>query len=117
MKFLVDAQLPHRLALWLVDAGFDARHTLDLPQANATADSEVMQLADAEERVVVTKDSDFVDSHLLRGRPAKLLLVATGNISNSALIDLISHNLASITAALTQHRFVELGKSQLIIHD
>jgi predicted nuclease of predicted toxin-antitoxin system len=31
MKFIVDAQLPRKLALWLQSQGFDALHTLDLP--------------------------------------------------------------------------------------
>jgi len=40
MKFLVDAQLPRRLAYRLQDAGHDAVHTLDLPLANRTPDGE-----------------------------------------------------------------------------
>jgi predicted nuclease of predicted toxin-antitoxin system len=35
MRYLVDAQLPRRLALRLRDAGYDALHTLDLPDGNA----------------------------------------------------------------------------------
>jgi predicted nuclease of predicted toxin-antitoxin system len=35
--------------------------------------------------VVVTKDSDFVNSFLLSRRPRKLLLVSTGNIGNAEL--------------------------------
>ena len=41
---------------------------------------EVLQLV-AEERVVVTKDGDLVDSMIVQGVPYKLLLVSTGNIS------------------------------------
>lgn len=32
MKFLIDAQLPRRMALWLGETGHDAKHTLDLPK-------------------------------------------------------------------------------------
>lgn len=39
MKFLVDAQLPRRLAQSLIEAGFEAIHTLDLPLGNRTPDS------------------------------------------------------------------------------
>ena len=39
MKFLVDAQLPRRLADYLRAAGHDAVHTLDLPNANRTTES------------------------------------------------------------------------------
>lgn len=38
MNFLVDAQLPKRFCDWLTQGGHDALHSLDLPQANRTAD-------------------------------------------------------------------------------
>lgn len=41
--------------------------------------------ADAEGRVVVTQDDDFVQSFLLRNQPQRLLLIATGNIGNAKL--------------------------------
>lgn len=77
MKVLVDAQLPRRMISWFQSAYCDAIHTLDLPDKNRTTDAQVTALADNERRVVVTKDADFVSSHLLHGRPAKLLLVST----------------------------------------
>ena len=80
MKFLVDAQLSRRMTAWLIAGGCDAIHTLDLPDGNRTTDEQVNDVAALEQRVVVSKDADFVDSHLLRGRPAKLLLLSTGNI-------------------------------------
>ena len=39
MKFLVDAQLPVRLARVLQSVGHDTIHTQDLPRQNATPDS------------------------------------------------------------------------------
>lgn len=88
MKFLVDAQLPVRLALSLNRAGHEAIHTSDLPNGNASTDAQVVEIADAQDRVVVTKDRDFRDGHLLTGSPRKLFIVATGNISNDALLKL-----------------------------
>lgn len=76
MKWLLDAQLPRRLAQVLAAAGHDAIHTLDLPRANRTTDSEMVALAARENRIVVTKDSDFVASFHLRGVPTRLLLVS-----------------------------------------
>lgn len=69
MKFLVDAQLPRRLANWLNDAGQDALHTLDLPRKNLTSDSEIINRAQQDGRIVVTKDADFVRSLLITGEP------------------------------------------------
>lgn len=81
MKFLIDAQLPRRLAGWLEQHGHDALHTLDLPLGNRTADSEVIARAIRDDRIVVTKDSDVVQNFILTGQPT-LLLIATGNIGN-----------------------------------
>lgn len=88
MKFLVDAQLPCRLAILLERQGYDAIHTLDLPKGNATPDFEINALSIDESRVVITKDADFVQSFLLQQKPYKLLLISTGNIRNSALEEL-----------------------------
>ncbi|NDJ24777.1 hypothetical protein GS682_24650 [Nostoc sp. B(2019)] len=41
MKFLVDAQLPVRLAHFLRASGYDTIHTKDLIKQNATLDTEI----------------------------------------------------------------------------
>lgn len=117
MKFLIDAQLPRRFCTWLAAAGHDSAHTLDLQQRNRTTDREILDLAEREDRIVVTKDDDFVQSFLLAGRPPKLLFIATGNISNTALENLICANLTLITEAFEAHRFIEIGNESLVIHE
>ena len=116
MKMIVDAQLPRRLARDLAAAGHDVTHTLDLPLQNRTSDGEIAALAAKEGRVVVTKDSDFVTTFLLRGTPPKLLLISTGNISNDALSRLMAANLTTLEAAFVKHDFVELNTSAITIH-
>ena len=117
MKFLVDAQLPARVARLLNSSGHDARHTSELPEGNRTSDAEIASIADDEDRVVVTKDRDFRDSHLLRGTPRRLLIVATGNISNDDLIALFEMHLTTIVSSLEEAQFVELGARGLVVHD
>jgi predicted nuclease of predicted toxin-antitoxin system len=115
MNFLVDAQLPRRMTAWLTAAGCNAIHTLDLPDANRTTDEQINDVADREQRVVVTKDAGFVDSHLLRGRPAKLLLISTGNISNRDLEALMVPVIPDIVREFGPHSFLELGRAGLVI--
>ncbi len=117
MNFLVDAQLPRRFCTWLGEAGHDAVHTLDLPLGNRTPDRDIIVRADAEARIVITKDDDFVQSFLIMGQPARLLLVATGNLGNSELERLMRGNLDAIIGAFSTHRFVELGRDTLVIHE
>lgn len=115
MKFLIDAQLPRRMAGWLGSAGCDAVHTLDLPNGNRTTDELVIECADREQRTAVTKDADFVNSHLLQARPAKLLLVSTGNISNRDLEALMVPLIPDIVREFQAHSFLELGRTGIVV--
>ena len=116
MIFLIDAQLPRQLARMLQQYGHQAYHTLDLPQQNRTDDDEIMQFADTHDCIVTTKDSDFVDAFYLQHRPQKLWLLSTGNISNRDLEVLIRANIDQVVALFQQYRFVELSRTDLIVH-
>ena len=116
MNFLIDAQLPRHLSIWLTEAGHDARHTLDLPLGNRTPDSEIIACASREKRIVISKDSDFVQSFLLTGQPT-LLLISTGNITNAELKKLLHANLSSVETAFDEFRFVEITREVLVIHE
>ena len=116
MKFLVNTQLPARLARFLRSAGHDALNTTELPDGNRTTDRRIAELADEEGRVVVTKDRDFRDGHLLARSPQRLLVVATGNITNTALLSLFETHLDTIGTALGEADFVELGPDSLVVH-
>ena len=115
MKFLVDAQLPARLSELLSGAGHDALHTRELPDGNRSTDSQIARRADADERVVVTKDQDFREAHLLTGSPRQLLVVATGNIANDALLSLFELNLDAIVSAFAEASFVQLTEEALML--
>lgn len=82
MRFVVDAQLPEALVDRRKQLGHDAIHVKHLPGGSDTSDSEITRLADAEDRVVVTKDSDFRHTHETGGHPTRLLLISAGNVRN-----------------------------------
>ncbi len=116
MKFLIDAQLPVRLSRFLQTAGYDTIHTRDLPQQNATPDTEVNTISIQESRIVITKDSDFFDSFLIRQEPYKLLLVTTGNITNAELEALFQSNLPLLVELFSQHSLIEISRDAIIVH-
>ena len=117
MTVLIDAQLPRRLARHFRAAGHDAVHTLDLPAGNRTKDRDINDRSIREQRIVVTKDEDFVTSLLVARRPYKLLLISTGNISNAELDALLVPTIPAIEAAFAEASFVELTRTSLIIHE
>ena len=83
----------------------------------ASTDLEITLFADTNNLVIMTKDSDFVDAHLLVQRPKKLLHISVGNISNQNLLKLVQHNYEAIFRALTEFDFVELSATSLIVHE
>ena len=117
MKFLIDAQLPLRVAMMFRYRGYDALHTSELPQGNRTTDTALNRLSMKEQRVVVTKDRDFIASLRVQGVPYKLLFVNTGNITNTKLLEYMAHHFDILIQALHEGRFVELTASQVIVYE
>ncbi len=115
MKFVVDAHLPPGLCALLQAAGHDAIHTRQLTEQNRTTDEVLNALSLKEKRVVVTKDTDFYHSHVLHGKPWKLLLVRTGNIRTRDLRAVSGRHLPDIIAALEQNSLVELDRQTVRI--
>jgi predicted nuclease of predicted toxin-antitoxin system len=116
MKLLIDAQLPRRLALFLQSKGHNAIHTLDLANGNQTTDQEINLLSIREERIVITKDADFVNSFTLHQQPYKLLLLSIGNINNHQLLALLETHISTVEQAFEEHHYVELEREHLIVH-
>jgi predicted nuclease of predicted toxin-antitoxin system len=115
MRILLDAQLPQSLVRPLEQLGCDVLHTLELPEGNRSADNLISSIADRDGRVVFSKDADFVRSHLLHGTPAKLLIVATGNIGNHDLTALLLRVLPELNRLFETHVLIELNRKALVV--
>jgi predicted nuclease of predicted toxin-antitoxin system len=115
MKFLLDAHMPPSLRQLFLDAGHDAIHTLDLPEQNASRDGVLNQVSLDQQRVVVTKDTDFFHSHLLQGRPWKLVLVRTGNMGLKDTRAMFAAHLSAIALALETCTLVELDSKSVTV--
>jgi len=117
MKFIIDAQLPFALSKYLEHKGFDVIHTDDLPNKEYTTDNEIREISIKENRIVITKDSDFLDSFYVNSIPPKLLLVSTGNIKNKALLSLFDSNIEKIVELFDTYSFVELDNIEILGHE
>lgn len=73
----------------------------------------INQVSVNEERIVVSKDSDFFYSHLVLGRPWKLVIVKTGNISTQDLCAIFERHVSELETALTQHSLVEIDRIEV----
>ncbi|HVX26323.1 MAG TPA: DUF5615 family PIN-like protein [Parafilimonas sp.] len=111
MKFLIDAQLPPSLKNIFISKGFDCLHTLDLDLKNETPDSVINFISVNEQRIVITKDTDFLESFLLKKQPYKLILVKLGNTSKNELIDFFQNKFDEIIKRIEHESLVFLKQS------
>jgi predicted nuclease of predicted toxin-antitoxin system len=116
MKYLIDANLPYKLKLLLEYKGFDEVHTDNLPKKESTSDGELRKISIDENRIIVTKDSDFFDSYHISKIPKKLLFITTGNIHNKILLDIFSRNIDKINKEFNFNDLIELNSNEIIIY-
>ena len=113
MKFIVDAQLPYGLKLFLKDNGYDAIHTDDMPNRERTSDSEIINIAELDNSIIITKDKDFLDSYLLFKKPKKLVIITSGNIKNKEFFFLFKNNFKTVIELLSKHSLIELNSFEI----
>ncbi|MCU0788283.1 MAG: DUF5615 family PIN-like protein [Verrucomicrobia bacterium] len=101
MKFIVDAQLPPALALWLREAGHDAQAVREVGLREAD-DSEIWNHALTVGAALITKDEDFQ----MRGQQTEagpvIVWLRVGNTSNDALRHWFMPQLPQICAWIEQ---------------
>jgi predicted nuclease of predicted toxin-antitoxin system len=106
MRFFVDAQLPPALCDWLVGQGHEAEHVAAV-LGGQTPDSTIARYAADTDRVLLTKDDDF----LLRHPPVdyRLVWLRCGNITNRGLRAWLDPRWAEVVARLEEgERMVEV---------
>lgn len=74
-KFLIDANLPYRFALW---QGADFCHVYDI--GDDLPDTEIWQYAMENNLIIVSKDADFSDRIMLSNPPPKVIHLRIGNM-------------------------------------
>ena len=102
-KFFIDTQTPPRLARYLISKGFDSIHAMNYKEnGHLMKDKEITEIAISEERIIITKDSDFLDNFYLNGSPPKIIHLMMGNITNKELLDLFETNFENLTNLLIE---------------
>jgi predicted nuclease of predicted toxin-antitoxin system len=97
---------PYSLTKALQNFGFEAIHVNLILDKWQTKDKDIIDYADQNNFVIISKDSDFKTSFLLNQRPKKLIKINLGNISNALLIQIFKNN---------YFRFSELDKLSIFI--
>lgn len=116
MRLLIDQNLATRVAVLLRDAGHDAVHVSERGMSRAD-DDQVLALAVAEERVLVSEDTDF-GALLARSRsplPSLVLLRSADRLTTQARAELLIATIGRVEAELGTGAIVVVGRSRVRI--
>ncbi|MDB5141483.1 MAG: hypothetical protein JWQ66_196 [Mucilaginibacter sp.] len=119
MDFLIDVHLPITLSKFLNNQeDCSSVHVNQILQKWHTPDADICKYADENSMVVVTKDTDFKNSHFINKTPKKVIRITLGNISNSDLMALVISYLPFILPLSVRDSFyIELSHGQITIID
>lgn len=118
MRFLCDVHISLRVSKRLAEAGFDCMHVNQLPKRWHSSDADIARTADAEDRILISKDADFRGRCIVQRSPRKLIKVNLGNIPTTVLITQLLGNLEHLRELNALGRFlVEVDLDQVtVIH-
>jgi len=116
MNFLVNAQLPLKLVSFIKTKGHNVIHTNDLPKKDRSTDTEIWNIALKGNRILITKDTDFINSFKLIPKHPKILIITTGNITNKNLLILFEKYFDGVVKLFNTFKLVELNNLEIIAH-
>lgn len=109
LRFLIDAQLPPRLAVWLRSRGHEADHVQDF-DLRASPDRWVVMQALKTGAIIITKDADFSAASVL-SQGCRVVWLRIGNAANRNLLKKLESAIAEIEKAL------EDGQTIIEVHE
>lgn len=99
MRFLIDAQLPPALAVWLSDKGHDALHVADCDM-QASSDTAIWDYALSIGASIITKDEDFAQRKIFSRSGPSIVWIRIPNTRRRELLEWFETALPHIVAAL-----------------
>ena len=100
MRLLLDQNLSRRL-VGTLNADFpDSTHVVECG-LDASTDKDVWDFAGQRRYIIVSKDSDFRQYAFLHGAPPKVIWIRTGNVTTTAIAELLQVNRSRIEAFAT----------------
>lgn len=87
-----------------------------MPLGNKTPDTVIATRSLSENRIVITKDTDFMKMHMIKKIPERILFIATGNLRNSQLVALLEQNFERIVELFVNgNSIIEMNNETIII--
>jgi predicted nuclease of predicted toxin-antitoxin system len=77
-------------------------------------DAQIQKLSLDQNRIIITKDTDFFHSYILRKEPYKVIFVTVDNMRLAALKNLFEIKFDEIIAAISKHGMIEISKKGVV---
>ena len=118
MRILLDANLSPRVARLLTQSGHDAIHVSDVGLLSAS-DPDIMRAAAADDRLLITADSDFAAMLALgeHRAPSVVLLRSADHLRPPEQAGLLLRNLVRVKDELDAGAIVSLNQRHLRIRE
>jgi len=97
MKILCDVHISIKITKLFASKGISSMHVNDILDKWFTSDIKISDFADENDFTVITKDSDFKNSHFIKKSPKKLIKINLGNISTVRLLEIFESCYTLIT--------------------
>ncbi|HMO41250.1 MAG TPA: DUF5615 family PIN-like protein [Saprospiraceae bacterium] len=109
-RILCDVHIAYKVVRFFKNKGYEAIHVNDILDGFHTKDADISHYANENGFTVITKDTDFKNSHILENLPSRLLKISLGNIPTKRLIEILDANLYDIVKHFQADKcFIELG--------
>jgi predicted nuclease of predicted toxin-antitoxin system len=108
MRFLIDANLPHRFSLWSEE---DFQHMRDIGET--WTDTRIRQHARSHQLVIVTKDTDFSNRIMVSNPPPRVVHICFGNMRMRDFHGLISDLWPQIVELSAVNRLVRVYRHRI----
>jgi predicted nuclease of predicted toxin-antitoxin system len=96
VRLLLDENLSDRIVYRITDLYPNSEHVKTLALMN-TDDGIIWEYAEANDFVIVSKDSDFHQRSLLYGHPPKFVYLRIGNSPTTKIVQLLRDNFGMIS--------------------
>jgi predicted nuclease of predicted toxin-antitoxin system len=108
LRFLLDAQLPPKLAAALRKAGHEAEHVFEVGLLTAP-DIEIWRYAERMGAAIVTKDSDFAAMRMHAESGPAVVWLRLGNATNEAVESTLREVLPEVIGAIeVGEKYIEI---------
>ena len=109
-QFLLDAQLPAGLAVWIGEFARIPCFSTHFLGISTSSDEEIFEWAKENDAAIITKDIDFLRLQNRLGAPPKVIWIRSGNTSRFELKALLERSLIKAIELLEENDLVEIQK-------